>query len=78
MGFTQNMEKLQEIISALDDGKIPLEDAMALFKEGVTIVKACRDYLEDTRQQIELLDPDRPGEQGDPWDPLDETESETR
>ncbi|MEA3507997.1 MAG: exodeoxyribonuclease VII small subunit [Synergistota bacterium] len=77
MGFTQNMEKLQEIISVLDEGKIPLEDAMALFEEGVTIVKACRDYLEDTRQKIELLDPDRPGEEGDPWDPLSETEGQS-
>ncbi len=53
--FEQQMLRLEEIVSALEDGDTPLEKSIALFEEGTKLAAACRANLEDAEGKIEIL-----------------------
>ena len=48
------MERLQEIVTALEEGRLPLEEGMALYREGVECSRLCREQLVKARQQLTL------------------------
>ena len=48
--FEQAMQRLEEIVSLLEDGKAPLNESMALFEEG-TKLSAYLSLLLDTAEQ---------------------------
>lgn len=48
--FEQAMQRLEEIVSLLEDGKAPLNESMALFEEG-TKLSAYLSQLLDTAEQ---------------------------
>ena len=47
--FEQAMQRLEEIVSLLEDGKAPLNESMALFEEG-TKLSAYLSQLLDTQK----------------------------
>lgn len=56
MTYEQKLEKLNEIVSALDNEKLPLDDALELYKEGITLSAECKKELENAKQQVKILD----------------------
>ncbi|MBQ7738224.1 MAG: exodeoxyribonuclease VII small subunit [Desulfovibrionaceae bacterium] len=68
--FEQNIERLQQIVKDLDEGTLPLDEGMKLYKEGVDCAKTCRKLLDDANHQLTLW---REGEEKSLK--LDETES---
>ncbi len=52
--FEARMERLQHIISVMEKGEAPLEESVALYKEGMTLSAACRTQLEKARHDIRL------------------------
>ncbi len=72
MSFSQEMNDLQEIVSKLDSGQIPLEESLELFERGVALVNSCRRFLEEAHQKITLLSGDENDLEGSDWDPLSE------
>ncbi|MDR1650771.1 MAG: exodeoxyribonuclease VII small subunit [Synergistaceae bacterium] len=55
MSFTDDMDRLQEIIGEFESGGVGMEKSLALFEEGVKLIKACRDYLENAKRRVTLL-----------------------
>jgi len=53
--FEKKMARLEEIVSLMEEGGLPLEKAIALFEEGVVLSKECRGVLESTERRITLL-----------------------
>ncbi len=53
--FQQSMERLDEIIEALDHNEIELEDAIHLFEEGLHLVKNCDAQLKQFEQRMNVL-----------------------
>jgi exodeoxyribonuclease VII small subunit len=43
--FETALARLEEIVEQLDDGNLPLAQALALFKEGTSLAKRCRTLL---------------------------------
>lgn len=43
--FQAAMSRLQEIVNQLSDGSLDLEEAMDLFKEGLTLSRQCEKQL---------------------------------
>ncbi|MBO8153135.1 exodeoxyribonuclease VII small subunit [Thermovirga sp.] len=58
MTFTENMERIQQIVKMLDSGNLTLEESIELFKEGVELVKSCKNFLEKSEQIIKILSED--------------------
>jgi len=71
--FEEALEKLESIVSAIEEGKVPLEESIAKYAEGIQLVKQCRAILDDAEKKIQLL---AKGEGGEltPAGELDEPE----
>ena len=52
--FEKSLERLQEIIAALERGDLPLEEGMALYKEGAECARRCREQLNRARHELEV------------------------
>lgn len=53
--FEARLARLQEIVTALEAGEIPLEQGVALYKEGAELARACRGQLEQARNDIRIF-----------------------
>jgi exodeoxyribonuclease VII small subunit len=52
--FDARLARLQEIVSLLEAGALPLEEGLALYREGMGLSKVCREQLERARHEIAL------------------------
>ena len=57
--FEKKMARLQEIVAALESGDLPLEKGMALYKEGATCARYCRQQLDKARHELEVWQDDQ-------------------
>ena len=53
--FEQALAKLEEIVSAIEEGEVPLEQSIDKYAEGVELVKQCRQILDRAEKKIQLL-----------------------
>lgn len=53
--FETALARLEEIVRALDGGAAPLDESLALFEEGVKLVKLCSGKLDAAEQRIKIL-----------------------
>ena len=53
--FEKDLEKLEEIVAALEEGELPLDDALKRFEEGIKLAKRCEKALADAEKKIEIL-----------------------
>ena len=49
------MKRLDEIVSHLEKGDIPLEESIHLFEEGSGLLALCSAQLEEAEQKVTLL-----------------------
>ena len=63
LDFEASMTRLEEIVSQLEQGDAPLEQAMTLFEEGAKLLRECTAKLDTAEQQVRLL---VAGEDGQP------------
>jgi exodeoxyribonuclease VII small subunit len=52
MNFEEQLARLQTIVDALENGDLPLEKGVALYKEGLTLAKTCRTTLENAKNEV--------------------------
>ena len=55
MSFEQSVDRLQEIVAALEKGDAPLADSLKLFEEGTKLVSSCTAMLEQAEQKVVKL-----------------------
>ena len=55
MKFEEGLRKLENIVSTLDEGQISLDEALALFKEGLNLTKELSKTLDDIERKVEIL-----------------------
>ena len=55
MTFEQQLARLEEIVSALEQGDVQLADSLALFEEGTKLISACTKQLDQAEQQVVKL-----------------------
>ncbi len=53
--FEEQLEELDGIVTALEDGRSPLEDALALYERGMRLAKACQDRLDQAELRVSRL-----------------------
>ena len=53
--FEQQIERLEEIVCALDNGDLPLEESLKLFEEGVSLTRKCSALLTEAQGKLEIL-----------------------
>jgi exodeoxyribonuclease VII small subunit len=64
-GFEQRLERLEQLAARLREGSMPLEEAVALFEEGMKLSRTLEKELARVERRVEILTGDQ-GEAGDP------------
>ncbi len=49
LSFEDKMNKLQEIVDLLEQGKITLAESVKLYKEGLELTQKCKEELEKAK-----------------------------
>ena len=49
------MARLEEIVTLLERGDAPLQQAMSLFEEGAKLLRECTAQLDEAEQKVTLL-----------------------
>ena len=53
--FEASMARLEQIVSLLERGDAPLEQALTLFEEGAGLLRSCQQQLDTAEQKVTLL-----------------------
>ena len=53
--FEDQLAKLEEIVSRLEDESVGLEEALGLFENGMDLARRCRARLEEVEQRVSQL-----------------------
>ncbi|MCC6698514.1 MAG: exodeoxyribonuclease VII small subunit [Candidatus Hydrogenedentes bacterium] len=60
--FEKDLEKLEEIVGALEEGELSLDEALKRFEEGIKLAKRCEKALSEAEKKIEILTRNADGE----------------
>jgi exodeoxyribonuclease VII small subunit len=55
MKFEQGLRKLEDIVNTLDEGQVSLDQALALFKEGLHLSRELSKTLDDIERKVEII-----------------------
>lgn len=53
--FDNQLEELESIVEQLENGDLPLEDALKTFEQGVKLSRQCQKQLAQAEQKVTLL-----------------------
>ena len=52
LSFEESLEKLEEIVNRLENGDVPLDDAIDEFEKAMQLVKVCNQKLSSAEESI--------------------------
>jgi len=53
--FEQSLTELEALVTRLEQGDVPLEDALKTFERGVALTRQCQTALRTAQQKVEVL-----------------------
>ncbi len=53
--FEEALEQLDQIVGQLENGQIPLDEALALFERGVWLAQRCQEMLDNAELRVQRL-----------------------
>jgi exodeoxyribonuclease VII small subunit len=53
--FEQSLSELETLVAKLEQGDVPLEDALKTFERGVALTRQCQTALRTAQQKVEVL-----------------------
>ena len=62
MTFEENLTRLNDIVGQLENDKLPLEKALALYKEGIDLSVDCKKSLEGAKLSVKAMNGDNSDE----------------
>ena len=60
--FEKDLERLEQIVEALESGGLSLDDALRRFEEGIKLARRCEKTLTEAERKIEILTKNAQGE----------------
>lgn len=60
--FEALMTRLEKIVSSLESGSADLDESLALYEEGIGLVRACGKQLDAAEKKIKILQSGEGGE----------------
>lgn len=54
--YEASLQELEQLVSKLESGDMPLEQLLAQYQRGAELLKFCRDQLKTIDSQIKVLD----------------------
>jgi len=53
--FEQSLTELEALVTKLEQGDVPLEEALKTFERGVALTRQCQTALRTAQQKVEVL-----------------------
>ncbi|WP_338293575.1 exodeoxyribonuclease VII small subunit [Planctobacterium marinum] len=53
--FEDSLASLENIVTAMEKGELPLEEALSSFEQGIKLVKHCEEKLKSAEQRVKIL-----------------------
>jgi len=68
--FEDALNKLEKIVTKLEEGDVPLEESLRLFEEGIKLSRFCNQKLDEAEKRVEILLKNKEGVlKAQPFDP---------
>jgi exodeoxyribonuclease VII small subunit len=61
LSFERAIEELESIVKRLEDGKVPLEESVAIYERGEALKRRCEDLLRQAEARVEKITIDSAG-----------------
>src|SRR5205085_6431542 len=55
LSFERAMEELESIVKRLEDGKVPLEESVAIYERGESLKRRCEELLRQAEARVEKI-----------------------
>lgn len=55
MTFEQSMQRLEQIVRAMERGDVALDESLKLFQEGTELVRSCGKLLDEAQLQVQKV-----------------------
>jgi exodeoxyribonuclease VII small subunit len=55
MSFEEAIKELTNIVSKIEQGKIPLQDSIEQYEKGMALIKHCKEILQKAEKRIEKI-----------------------
>ena len=55
MAFERAIEELESIVKRLEEGKVPLEESVAIYERGEVLKRRCEDLLRQAEARVEKI-----------------------
>ena len=55
MTFEENMQRLEQIVRAMERGDVALEESLKIFQEGTGLVQSCSKLLDEAELQVKKI-----------------------
>jgi exodeoxyribonuclease VII small subunit len=59
--FEDTLGELEKIVQRLEDPDVPLEEAVALFEDGIKLSRFCSQRLDEVEKRVDVLLKDEQG-----------------
>ena len=53
--FEKALEELEELVTAMEEGDLSLEDSLAAFEKGIKLTRECQTALKTAEQKVQIL-----------------------
>ncbi|MBQ8834566.1 MAG: exodeoxyribonuclease VII small subunit [Oscillospiraceae bacterium] len=53
--FEESMQRLEQIVRAMERGDVALEGSLKLFQEGTELVRSCQKLLDEAQLQVKKI-----------------------
>lgn len=61
LSFERAIEELESIVKRLEDGKVPLEESVAIYERGEALKRRCEDLLRQAEARVQKITLDTSG-----------------
>ncbi|MBA4503373.1 exodeoxyribonuclease VII small subunit [Marinobacterium marinum] len=55
LDFEQSLQQLEGLVEQLEQGDLPIEDALKAFEQGIRLTRDCQTILQQAEQKVQLL-----------------------
>lgn len=53
--FEKSLENLEELVSAMEEGELSLEESLQAFEKGIKLTRECQAALKNAEQKVQVL-----------------------
>ena len=62
LSFERALEELETIVKRLEDGKVPLEESVAIYERGESLKRRCEELLRQAEARVDKITTDASGQ----------------